>query len=161
MLGTGDDLDYTPEVKSTKVVLKETGDLSSRILDTIGLRGRTGGSGPAVHQCTGMDFDKFYRVNHPWSFLGVPVPKMQEAMRRLKRELPEQGWEIVSYGPDSSKAKSLELMANHTKKRFSLSITLQDRRGRSENPSQMEVTVASACNQVPKGEKVSDWFRPE
>ncbi|MFC8831276.1 hypothetical protein ACFT9I_38750 [Streptomyces sp. NPDC057137] len=127
---------------------------SDQVKSIIDLPGKTSDAGPMVTPCGDRDFEKFYSVGHVWSLYDVPVEDMGKAMERLKGELPEYGWKIDRYGPDSSRAKSLELTADAAKKKFSLTITLLDRRGRSEDPSMISVALGSACFQVPEGTKV-------
>ncbi|MFF2188111.1 hypothetical protein [Streptomyces sp. NPDC058155] len=127
---------------------------ADQIRDIIDLPGKTSDAGPQVSPCGDRDFEKFYAVSHVWSLYDVPVADMEKAMDRLKAELPAHGWKIDSYGPDSSRAKSLKLVAASTKKKLSVSIKLLDRRGRSEDPSMIHVALGSACFQVPEGTKV-------
>lgn len=143
-----------PETRSVKKAVESAAGLSSQILDIIALRGKVSESTPGPDPCDGKDFEKYYRVYHAWSLHGVPVPDMERAMGRLRSELPKRGWKIIDYGPDSSKAKSLELTADHPKRKFSVVITLQDRRGRSKDPSMIEVDVNSSCFRVPEGQTV-------
>ncbi len=145
-----------PETRPVKKAIESAAGLSSQILDIIALRGKVSEPSPGPDPCGGRDFKKYYRVYHAWSLYDAPVPDMERAMKRLKGELPKRGWKIVSYGPDSSKARSLELTADHPEKKFSVVITLQDRRGRSEDPSMIEVDVNSSCFQVPDGQSVRD-----
>ncbi|MEN2424227.1 hypothetical protein AABB02_39755 [Streptomyces rimosus] len=81
-------------------------------------------------------------------------------MERLREDLPAKGWTITSYGPDSSPSKSLELTADSTKKKFSVSIRLLDGTGRTEPGAPtalIYVDLASACFQVPKGKTVDEY----
>lgn len=151
-----DDLGYKPAVHEAGAVREDTEAMSSQILDIIGIKGKVTEPGPGVTSCAGMDPQKFFKVRHPWSLYGVPVPDLRNAMDRLKTELPRHNWKITSYGPDKSRAKSLTLYADSTKKKFTVQIKLLDRRGRSENPSGIMVTLVSGCFQVPKGQQVSD-----
>ncbi|MFH8792309.1 hypothetical protein [Streptomyces sp. NPDC017941] len=151
-----DDSSRDVETLEVKAVTGDAADLSSRILEISNLRGKVTEGAPSVYICEGKDSEKFYTVYHNWSLYKVPVPDMEKAMKRLRDELPEHGWKVVSYGPDSSRARSLELTADHLGKKFSAIITLQDRRGRSKNPSMIEVEINSSCFQVPAGQTVGD-----
>lgn len=143
-----------PETREVDVARADAVTFADQIRSIIDLPGKTSDAGPTPTPCGDRDFDKFYSLVHPWSLYGVSVPDMEKAMLRLKGELPAQGWKIESYGPNSSRAKSLELTATATKKRYSLVITLLDRRGRSDDPSMITVDLGSPCLQVPEGTKV-------
>lgn len=150
MLGSDD----KPETRAVDVARADAATFADQIREIIDLPGKLSDAGPQVTPCGDKDFEKFYSVVHMWSLYDVPVGDMEKAMVRLKGELPARSWKIDSYGPDSSRAKSLELTASATKKKYSLSIRLLDRRGRSENPSMISVALGSPCLQVPEGTKV-------
>ncbi|WP_327297503.1 MULTISPECIES: hypothetical protein [unclassified Streptomyces] len=154
------DLGYTPEVRDVSSVKNEAQGLSSQLHHLMALDGKTTNTGPGVDLCDDEDPDHLYVVRHPWSLYGVPVEDMKKAMEQLKVELPRHDWKIVKFGPDSSPSKSLEIVANSTKGKFSVNITLYDRRKKSGNaPSASKVSIiavdlASACFRVPHGKTV-------
>ncbi|MFC7305149.1 hypothetical protein ACFQVC_13070 [Streptomyces monticola] len=139
-----------PSTKKYEDAIDEATRLSSEVLDIINLRGKVTKPGPGPLPCDDTE-DDHYRIDHPWSVYGVPVADMEKSMERLKKDLPKHSWDIRSYGPDASKAKSLELTAEHKERGFSLIITLQDRRDRSKNPSLIEVNLQSPCYKRPDG----------
>ncbi|MDQ8707882.1 hypothetical protein RCO28_36250 [Streptomyces sp. LHD-70] len=136
---------------------EDTEKISRQILDLSTLDGKVTEPGPSVAPCSGKDSDKFYVIEHAWSVYDVPVPELEQAMDRLKSELPKHGWEITKDGSDSSKAKSREILANIPSKKISASMRLLDRRGRSKNPSMISVHLNSTCLQVPDGDTVSPY----
>ncbi|MGW8570392.1 hypothetical protein [Streptomyces niveus] len=146
--------DEAPEIREVDVARTDAVTYAEQIREIIGLPGKLSDAGPKVTPCGEKDFEKYYSLGHFWSLYDVPVADMEKAMVRLKGELPAHGWKIDHYGPDSSRAKSLELTAVTTKKKYSLSITLLDRRGRGDDPSMISVALGSACLQVPEGSKV-------
>ncbi|MFF4602706.1 hypothetical protein ACFY12_08130 [Streptomyces sp. NPDC001339] len=150
---------YTPEVRQISEARKEAKDISSNLFDAIGLQGRISQPGPGVSQCGDKGPAKFYTIHHPWSLSGVSVEDMKQAMARLKENLPKNDWKIVSYGPDKSPSKSLELIADSTKRKFSVNIRLLDRtqRASSNAPSMIYVDLTSACFQVPEGKTVDEY----
>ncbi|MCZ1009186.1 hypothetical protein [Streptomyces lydicus] len=149
-----------PDVRSISEARGGAREISSSVLDVIDLKGEISKPGPGVSPCGDKGAGKFYTIHHPWSVSGVPVEEMKKAMERLRKSLPGKGWKIVSYGPDASPSKSLELVADSTKKKFSISIRLLDRTKRA-NPGSLKalisVDLTSACFQVPKG-KVVDGY---
>lgn len=157
---SGSDPGSAPDVRNISEAREEARELSSVVLDVIDLKGEVSKSGPGVSPCRDKDSDRFYTIHHPWSLTGVPVEDMKKAMERLRKSLPEKGWKIVSYGPDVSPSKSIELVADSTKKKFSISIRLLDRTKRA-NPGSLKalisVDLTSACFQVPKGKTVDEY----
>ncbi|MFD3418444.1 hypothetical protein [Streptomyces decoyicus] len=149
-----------PDARNVSEVREEARKISSIVLDVIDLKGEVSKPGPGVSPCGDRDSEKFYTIHHPWSLSGVPVEDMKKAMERLKTNLPGKGWKIVSYGPDASPSKSLELVADSTKKKFSISVRLLDRTKRA-NPGSLKalisVDLTSACFQVPKGKAVDAY----
>lgn len=155
-----DELGYTPKTREVADAEEEAARLSSEIFDVIDLRGKTSKPGPSVARCGGKDEEKFYKINHAWSLWGVPVEDMKQAMGRLKENLPEKGWKIVKYGPDKSPSKSPELVADSTKKQYSVSIHLydeSDKTGSKAPKSLIYVLLTSACFQVPDGQTVDEY----
>ncbi|MFI1971671.1 hypothetical protein [Streptomyces cinnamoneus] len=85
-------------------------------------------------------------------------------MEHLKVELPKQGWKVVSYGPDKSALKSIELIADSTKSKFSVNITFLDKRKVVKGDplteiqtSGIKVDLVSACFRVPEGKTVDQY----
>ncbi|MFH8986560.1 hypothetical protein [Streptomyces sp. NPDC017940] len=138
-----------PQKREEKDATDDAAKLSSQILDIMDLKGKVTKAAPGAYSCGDRNHDKYYAVHHPWSVYAVSVPDMEKAMKRLKEELPQRGWKVTGYGPDSSRAKSLQLGAEFPERKFKVVITLQDRRGRSKDPSILEVDLGSACFQYP------------
>lgn len=160
MTESKDDLGYTPQTREISNSREDAEGVSSEIYDIIALRGKVSKGGPGVALCGDKDSDKFYVIHHPWSLRDVPIADMEAAMARLKEELPKRGWKIVSYGPDTSPAKNLELLADFTKKQYSVNIRLLDKTGRTEPDapkSKIHVDLVSACFQVPDGKTVNEY----
>ncbi|MGH3310933.1 MAG: hypothetical protein ACRDP3_10140 [Streptomyces sp.] len=155
-----DDPGHTPRTREVEAAREDAKSVSSQILNVIDLNGEVTEPGPGVSPCDGSDSDTRFTIKHPWSAYGVPVEDMEAAMERLKGGLPERGWEIVSYGPDRSRARNLELVADykHGDKQFSVNVRLLDERGRDTGQrSMINVSLVSACFQVPEGQKVKGF----
>ncbi|MEC4017131.1 hypothetical protein [Streptomyces sp. H27-D2] len=153
-------LGYTPETREISDAKKAAEGFSSELIDIIALRGKLSEPGPGVSQCGEEDPEKFYAILHTWSLINVPVDDMEKAMVRLNEDLPKRGWKVSKYGPDASPSKSLELVANSKKKKFSVSVRLFDETGRAkpDGPkSKIWVNLSSACFQVPKGKTVDEY----
>ncbi|MFF0507193.1 hypothetical protein ACFYUH_26820 [Streptomyces fimicarius] len=136
----------------------ETKEISSQILDVIAVKGKMSKSGPGVSTCEGAERGKLFLMRHPWSLTGSSDAELMRAMTRLKEDLPKHGWKIVKYGRNSSKAKSLELTADHAEKKFAVNVELWEKdSGGDTNDPTLLVNVVSACYQVPDGEEVDRY----
>jgi hypothetical protein len=83
----------------------------------------------------------------------LPLPRqsdIDEAMERLKTELPKHGWKIVEYGPDTSKNKNINLTADNDEKKVGVNIVKRSK----NDPPKLDLTVVSGCYKVPDGEEV-------
>ncbi|MFF8789984.1 hypothetical protein [Streptomyces sp. NPDC015125] len=157
---SGSEPDSVPDARNISEVRGEAREISSVVLDVIDLKGQVSKPGPGVLSCADKDSDKSYAIHHPWSLTGVPVEGMKKAMERLRNNLPGKGWRIASYGPDVSPSKSIELVADSTKKKFSIRIRLLDRTKRADPGSLkalISVDLTSACFQVSKGKAVDEY----
>ena len=68
-----------------------------------------------------------------------------------------KGWEIVQYGPNKSRAKTLELTADHAKERFSVNVEFWEKRNDGDSDPKLIVNVISACYEVPEGENADQY----
>lgn len=140
-------------VRDVKAARSDARELSSQLLDLLGLHGKVTENGPGVGVCEGRDSSKYFTIHHPWSVYKVPVPEMKQAMEGLKEQLPEHGWKLVGYGPDKSRSKSLTLRADSTAKQFSVTVKLWE-----ESPSMLHATLGSTCFRAPKGQDVTGEY---
>ncbi|MFF7254719.1 hypothetical protein [Streptomyces microflavus] len=144
--------------RSVDDVDAETKQISSQILDIMAVKGTMSKSGPGVSTCEGAERGKLFLMRHPWSLTGPSDAELMKAMTRLKEGLPKHGWKVVGYGPNSSKAKSLELTADHVEKKFAVKVEFWEKNsGGDTNDPTLLVNVVSACYQVPEGEKVDRY----
>ncbi len=67
-----------------------------------------------------------------------------------QRELPKQGWEIVEYGPNTSKNRSITLTADNDKKKVSVKVIKMAK----NDPPKLSLDLVSGCYKVPDGEEV-------
>ncbi|MFF2526876.1 hypothetical protein [Streptomyces liangshanensis] len=124
--------------------------VSSGLYDLIGVKGKASDSRPGVMDCAGKDTKTYFRMFHPWSFYPTSASDLDKAMEQLKNELPKHGWEIIEYGPDTSKEKNVKLAADNDEKKASVRISQRPK----NNPPKLSLTVVSGCYQVPDGEEV-------
>ncbi|WP_246260381.1 hypothetical protein [Streptomyces typhae] len=123
---------------------------SSGIYELIGVKGKASENFPGVTECAGKDSKTHFRIYHPWSFVPASAGDLDEAMERLKKELPEHGWKIVEYGPDTSKNRNINLTADNDKKKVSVNIIAM---AKGKQPM-LSLDLVSGCYQVPDGEEV-------
>ncbi|MEV8454226.1 hypothetical protein AB0467_16035 [Streptomyces sp. NPDC052095] len=57
--------------------------------------------------------DQSFQIFRAWSFTPASARKLDGVLERLKAELPEYGWKVVGYGPDTS--KNINLTADNNK----------------------------------------------
>ncbi|MFI7294076.1 hypothetical protein [Streptomyces sp. NPDC050121] len=124
--------------------------VSSGIYDLIGVKGKASDSRPTVLDCSGKDTKTYFRILHPWSFVPVSVSDLDVAMKRLKEQLPKNGWEIVNYGPDTSKNKNMNLTADNDKKKVSVKVVAMAK----DDPPMLSLDLISGCYKVPDGQEV-------
>lgn len=142
----------TRSVDDVDVEMKQ---MSSQILDIMAVKDPMSKSGPGVSTCEGAERGKLFLMRHPWSLTGTSDAELMKAMTRLKEDLPKHGWKITEYGPNSSKAKSLELSADHAEKKFAVNVEFWEKNsGGDTNEPTLLINVVSACYQAPDGKKV-------
>ncbi|MFB7915328.1 hypothetical protein [Streptomyces sp. NPDC056061] len=127
--------------------------MSSGIYELIGVKGNASDSRPWVTECPGKDAKKYFRVFHWWSFYPESANDLGAAMGRLKKEMPSRGWEIVSYGPDTSKNENMNLTADNDEKKAGVNIVHMPK----NDPPKLSLHVVSGCYGVPDGEEADDY----
>ncbi|MGV9353075.1 hypothetical protein [Streptomyces misionensis] len=127
--------------------------LSSGIRGLIRVEGKASDSGPGVQECSGKDRDTYFRIFHKWSFYPASASDLDAAMQHLKDGMPEHGWKIVEYGPDTSRNKNLTLVADNDEQKAGVHITQMKKR----NPPKLSLMVVSGCYRVPEGQKVEHF----
>ncbi|MGC5363834.1 hypothetical protein ACPXCE_19515 [Streptomyces sp. DT24] len=89
--------------------------------------------------------DDVFRVRHPWCVYRLPDTGLESVMNRLRKGLPSKGWKIVKDGPDDSRAKAPQIVANSGDGQVSADLRLHMTPAGSEYESAIEVTVVSLC----------------
>ncbi|MGA4846380.1 hypothetical protein ACOBQB_08960 [Streptomyces sp. G5(2025)] len=127
--------------------------LSSEVYELIHVKGKASENHPGVTECAGKNAKTYFSILHPWSFTPASADDLDEAMAGLKRELPNHGWEIVEYGPNTSKNKSLTLVADNNQEKASIRII---KMSESDHPM-LSLNLVSGCYKVPDGEEVDNF----
>ncbi|MCZ0203833.1 hypothetical protein OZK63_00140 [Streptomyces sp. UMAF16] len=134
------------DVRDEQAVKQSVERASSEILDILAVKGEVTQSGAVATSCTSYpEEDEVHRMRHPWSVYGVPGDDLEKAMDRLRAQLPAKGWKIVKDGPDKSRAKLPQIVANSSDGRLSADLRLWREPADSKRSSMIEVTVVSDC----------------
>ncbi|MFF2330730.1 MULTISPECIES: hypothetical protein [unclassified Streptomyces] len=149
-------LGYAPRVREVESAEQEVEDISSRLLDTMKIKGKTEGAGAVINLCEAVDpgMKKYYTVVHPWSIYDLQEGTFEEAMRNLRDQLPKMGWEITKDGVTKSNAKNPELEAVNTKSHHTVIIEWAKNRSGSLKEL-ISIDVGSRCYKAPEGTDLS------
>ncbi|MGW1891685.1 hypothetical protein ACWCP6_15735 [Streptomyces sp. NPDC002004] len=148
-----DALGYEPTTLAVDDARAKANHVSSQIFDLIDIKeGQVAGGGAGVSVCE-EDPDHLYRMQHPWSIYSVPEDTLKRGFQRLREGLPRHGWKIVEYGPNNSRAKTLELTADSETEQFSANIELivSTPTHPNEPEPKILVNVVSGCFRAPRG----------
>ncbi|MEU0399260.1 hypothetical protein ABZ318_03250 [Streptomyces sp. NPDC006197] len=157
-MSDADDLGYTPTTLDVDDARTRTKELSSEIFDMIGLpQGKTtpGGAGASVCQ---EDREHLFSIRHPWSLYDVSEDELKQGFERLHQALPAKGWKIVSYGPNNSKARTLELTADKENEHFAVNAELWVGSKDPKQKNLIAVTVVSGCFRAPEGTDLTNLY---
>ncbi|MGW7262899.1 hypothetical protein [Streptomyces sp. NPDC054842] len=150
-------LGYRPQEQEIQTSKDQAGDISSRLLDWMGVKGKVTEPGAAVNTCEAVDPDmkRFYSIHHPWSVYDLEAGTFQQAMDNLRTELPAHGWKITKDGVTKSVARNPEIVAVNEKTHHTVAIEWA--KERSGNLKQIiTVEVNSRCYRAPEGTSISD-----
>lgn len=153
-----DDLGYTPTTLEVERARTRTKEVSSEIFDMIGLpRAKTTPGGASASTCE-EDREHLFKIRHPWSVYDVSEAELKQGFERLRQALPTKGWKVVSYGPNNSKAKSLELTADSEEERFSVNAELWVGSTDPKKKNLILVNVVSGCFRAPEGTDLNGLY---
>ncbi|GLF97561.1 hypothetical protein [Streptomyces yaizuensis] len=131
-----------------------TKQVSSEILDLVGVKGDATEPGPRVSECGGdRDRETYYQMRHPWSLVPAPGQRLDGVMERLRDELPKHGWKIVQFERDNSRNQNFRLTADHDDRKFSVRVVHLAK----NEPPQLSITIVSGCYQVLDGQRVDRY----
>ncbi|OKK02946.1 hypothetical protein AMK26_24105 [Streptomyces sp. CB03234] len=131
---------------------REVNDISSRVLDWMGVEGTTSQSGATATHCDAVDPDlkTHYRIYHPWGIHDLRKGTFEQAMQNLRVQLPKNGWKITKDGPAKTKAKDPQIIAVNTASHHTIAIEwLSNRAGTLKD--MISVDVTSRCYRAPEG----------
>ncbi|RKN08615.1 hypothetical protein D7319_14570 [Streptomyces radicis] len=135
-------------IRSVDDARQQTRNLSSALLDTIAVQGRTSEPGPRVGLCEeDPERERLFKMGHTWSLSRASLADLEQGMDRLRQELPRQGWELVGDGIENNANRSPYLTFDNTDIEYSVNVSLA-----SDPEPMLVVTVVSACFSTPEGE---------
>lgn len=142
----------TAEIRDAAQVKAGVQQTSSRILDMTGLKGTVTKPGPLPLPCDDYEPEgRVVQMRHNWSVYDLPFEELEKGYAHLRTALTEDGWRIVSDGPDTSKAKTPTMVADAPGGDHSAEIRLMDNRKDEDPTSVLAVTVVSRCFQETSG----------
>ncbi|WP_059011576.1 hypothetical protein [Streptomyces specialis] len=149
MSGQDGESQAAPTVKSVDDARAEASDVSSRILDVAAIQGQVSEPGPGVGICEDdPEKERLYTMDHPWSVSGLPRRTLEEAMDRLRAELPREGWEILEDGELDNANRTPRILFENTRIEYAAHVTIE---GGDDDP-RLHVSLVSACFSTPEGE---------
>ncbi|WP_237330280.1 hypothetical protein [Streptomyces sp. BA2] len=147
-----DKLGYKAETRKIEPAKEEVNEISSNLLDWMGIKGKTTEAGAGVNVCEAVDpgLKEYYTIHHPWSIYDLHKGTFEEAMQNIREQLPKNGWKITKDGETNSRARNPEIVAVNAKSNHTISIEWA--RERSGNLKEMiGVDVDSRCYRAPEG----------
>lgn len=150
-------LGYEPTTLSVDEARTKTKAVSSQIFDLIGIKDAKTTPAYTSISPNAKDPSHLFMVRHPWSVYGASDQELEQGFLRLKEALPQHGWKIKAYGPNSSPAKNLELTADSQDGPFSVNVVLATavdpakNAPSANNESGIIVHVVSAYFRAPEG----------
>ncbi|WP_181727457.1 hypothetical protein [Streptomyces sp. PT12] len=151
IMSDGSAAENTPRtIRSVHDARQMTRDISSGLLDTIAVQGRTSEPGPGVSLCEeDPERERLYKMKHTWSLSQVSRADLEQGMDRLRQELPRQGWELVGDGVVNNANQSPYVTFDNTDIEYSVNVRLATT---PDDDPMLVVTVVSACFSTPEGE---------
>ena len=142
-------------VKSVDHARAQSSEIVSEILDATAIKGSAIDTGPGVSACPDdPERESFYLVRHPWSIYDVPRETLDEGMDRLRRVLPQQGWEIIEDGELDNPNRTPRILFENKDLEYAAHVTIEG--GRED--ALLHVSMVSTCYRAPEGEDLNTEF---
>ncbi len=134
-------LNYTPVRMDPDPARTKTREVSSRLLEMAGVKGRVTESGMSATLCDTYADDRF-AMEHSWSLYGLTGDQVDTGMETLRHALGENGWKIIRQSKTNSVDQHPEIYAVNETEHFSVEATALQ--GGGKEPM-LAFTVHSAC----------------
>ncbi|MFE2548853.1 hypothetical protein ACFXGI_09940 [Streptomyces sp. NPDC059355] len=128
------ELPYTPERMDPDPARAKTREVSARLLELAGIKGKVTepGMGMSVVVCDEYGQD-LYALEHRWSVGGMTSDQYDAGMQNLRKALGGNGWKISKDSP--------EIQASNETEHFSVTVTA---RTEALEPT-LDFSVSSRC----------------
>jgi hypothetical protein len=147
--GQSEEPEEPPRVTSVDAARAETREISANIMEATGINGQIDDSGPGVSTCEeDPERNRLFLMRHPWAIYGVPRETLEEGMDGLRRELPEQGWEIVEDRVLDTPDRTPEMLIETRDGEYGAIVNIG---GGGDDP-RLVVSLSSVCFSTPEGE---------
>jgi hypothetical protein len=138
-----------PRVMSVDAARAEIRGISTGIREATGISGQVDDNGPGVSTCADdPERNRLFLMRHPWAIYGVPRETLEEGMDGLRRELPEQGWEIVEDRVLDTPDRTPEMLIETRDGEYGAIVNIE---GGGDDP-RLVVSLSSVCFSTPEGE---------
>ncbi|MCP9987004.1 hypothetical protein LUX01_10125 [Streptomyces sudanensis] len=134
-------LDYTPVRMDPGPARVKAKEVSSRLLEMTGVKGKVTEPGPGISRCDEYG-DDLFSTSHPWSVYGLTDDQVDAGMRNLRKTLGTNGWKITKDGKAPSKNQDPEIYAENKSEQFALHVTAYKDGG---DQTMLHFKVVSAC----------------
>ncbi|MEU5811116.1 hypothetical protein [Streptomyces sp. NPDC047718] len=134
-------LGYTPARMDPDPVRKKTREVSSRLVEMTGVKGRVTESHMSGGNCDTYGGDDRFMMHHSWSLYGLTGDQVGNGMETLHKALVENGWTIISETKADSSDQHAEIYAANEAEHFSVMATLK----RGDREPRFDFSVHSAC----------------
>ncbi|MER7463547.1 hypothetical protein [Streptomyces sp. NPDC097981] len=134
-------LNYTPVRMDPDPARTKTREVSSRLLEMAGVKGRVAESGMRATGCDSYADDRF-AMEHSWSLYGLAGDQVDTGMETLRQALDENGWKITRENKTNSVDQHPEIYAVNETEHFSVKAAALN--GGGKEPM-LAFTVYSAC----------------
>ncbi len=135
------ELDYTPVRMDPDPARTKAREVSSRLLELTGIKGKVTEPGPSVSRCSEYGEDLF-STSHPWSVYALTDAQVDSGMQNLRTKLGEHGWKITKDGKANSQAQDPEIYAENKTEQFAVHVVAMKDGG---NQTMLNFKVVSAC----------------
>ncbi|WP_236240114.1 hypothetical protein [Streptomyces sp. CC228A] len=135
------ELSYEPVRMDVDPARDKAKEVSSRLLDMTGLKGKVTEPGPRIDRCEEYG-DDLFSLHFPWAVYDISEDDVDRGMENLRKELVRNGWKITKDGKANSKAQQPEIFADNKAEQFAVHVQGLKRK---DGDRRLAFTVVSAC----------------
>lgn len=129
---------------------RATGGTAGKAEDAIDVRISSGMRAQLEGEAATAALKELKELKELSDFYPASPGQLDEAMERLKAELPKNGWKISEYGPDTSENRNLSLTADNDAEKTSVHVSQRAR----NDPPKLSLMLVSGCYEIPAGQEI-------